>query len=335
MIFAIQWDISIVEFFNNLTNNDFLKYLFLGITYLGNEYVFIVLIGTTYWAINKKAAKDVGIAAFYAMMFNGLFKGFFNRLRPFQESPSTITCRDNSILATNNLGEYYYVDGPNGQYLASSSTSFPSGHAQGASATYNSFAKVIKKKWGWIVANILCLLVMISRMALGVHYLTDVLAGWAIGFVIIMLVFYLRKKVKKEIYLHIVLLSAFGITTFLSPLWSDAPKDLFTMWGVSAGLILGMFFEEKKVNFSHTKSIWKNILRVVIGLAIVLILKIGLKPLFYLFCDEGTYLSYVFDLLRYFIMTFVGVGIYPLLIKKCKFLNDSKDCLSGGKNEIS
>ena len=39
----------------------------------------------------------------------------------------------------------------------------------------------LKKAWAWLLAPVLTLLVMCSRMYLGVHYPTDVLAGAALG----------------------------------------------------------------------------------------------------------------------------------------------------------
>ena len=67
--------------------------------------------------------------------------------------------------------------------------SYPSGHALLSSAIYISFAAIIAElaasHWtrAYIVACAFLLagLVGISRVYLGVHYPSDVLAGWAIG----------------------------------------------------------------------------------------------------------------------------------------------------------
>ena len=73
--------------------------------------------------------------------------------------------------------------------VAVHSMSFPSGHAMGAAATFLTLgallARTERKKVvrGYIfaVAGLLTLMVGFSRVFLGVHYPTDVLAGWTLG----------------------------------------------------------------------------------------------------------------------------------------------------------
>jgi len=73
--------------------------------------------------------------------------------------------------------------------VAVHSMSFPSGHAMGSAATFLTLgallARTERKKVvrGYIfaVAGVLTLMVGFSRVFLGVHYPTDVLAGWTLG----------------------------------------------------------------------------------------------------------------------------------------------------------
>ncbi|MFB6094406.1 MAG: phosphatase PAP2 family protein [Halanaeroarchaeum sp.] len=68
---------------------------------------------------------------------------------------------------------------------------FPSGHATGASATYAALAVFLdrgRRSWRYGVAGALIAVVALSRVLLGVHYLVDVLAGVAVGLVVLLAV---------------------------------------------------------------------------------------------------------------------------------------------------
>lgn len=317
-----DFDISIIEFFNKLTENSFLELLFKGITFLGTETAIMIVLCLLYWCFDKEISKKVAIATFFSLLLTNSVKSMFNRLRPFQMSPDTIECRDKSILSKDLNGNYYKITGETGEYLASSSSSFPSGHSTTASSFYNSFAYQLKKKRYWIISTILCLLVMISRMSLGVHFLTDVLVGYFIGLGLISLYFFLKKKTNESMIVEIIFISIFGILTFISPIYSDNPKDLFSVFGSTLGFVLGSYLESKHVNFRYTKSIWKNILRFIIGFVLLLGIRYALKLTYSWAFEEGTYLCSICDMIRYFAMVFVGIYVYPLLFKKLKFLND-------------
>ena len=73
--------------------------------------------------------------------------------------------------------------------VETANASFPSGHAMLSTVTYLTLgallAQVMPKKrlksFVFAVAVLLALIVGASRVYLGVHWLTDVLAGWALG----------------------------------------------------------------------------------------------------------------------------------------------------------
>jgi membrane-associated phospholipid phosphatase len=94
-------------------------------------------------------------------LLNGILKSIFSRPRP---------------------------DFMNALYLETS-YSFPSGHAMTAVFAYGAIAYLIagsvtNRKWRaalYASTALLAFLIGFSRLYLGVHYLTDVLAGWAAG----------------------------------------------------------------------------------------------------------------------------------------------------------
>ena len=78
---------------------------------------------------------------------------------------------------------------PDTALVFESSTSFPSGHALGAMVGVLTFATVLWPRipsWGRVpvivVGTVIVLTVGLSRVALNVHHPTDVIAGWALGY---------------------------------------------------------------------------------------------------------------------------------------------------------
>jgi membrane-associated phospholipid phosphatase len=68
------------------------------------------------------------------------------------------------------------------------SFSFPSGHAVGSMVVYGFLAHILAKAWPqsqhyiYAIASVLVLAIGLSRLYLGVHYPTDIIAGYGIGF---------------------------------------------------------------------------------------------------------------------------------------------------------
>ncbi len=81
--------------------------------------------------------------------------------------------------------------------VAEDGWSFPSGHATAVFSTLGVLDKEFPKfKWFWLG---FALLVAFSRMYLGVHYLSDVLAGGVIGFSVgLFVVHFWEKKIKRS-----------------------------------------------------------------------------------------------------------------------------------------
>lgn len=109
----------------------------------------------------------------------------------------------NSVLLNQGLKKIFFRERPSEFFLLEEEGySFPSGHTMAAITFYGYFIFLIWKstmkkqnKIIWtIFLSIIILLIGVSRIYLGVHYTTDVLAGYLIGFAYLCIYIHCTKK---------------------------------------------------------------------------------------------------------------------------------------------
>ncbi|PRX43700.1 undecaprenyl-diphosphatase [Prauserella shujinwangii] len=147
-----------------VSGNDRLASALDAVTRLGGATVlaWVLTVGVLYLLIRRLpwVALYVSVTAIGGMVLSTLVKTLVDRIRPVVDVP---------------VGT---APGP----------SFPSGHALGSLVGYGVlflvFAPAVSRRVRRILAAVVALLVLaigFTRMALGVHYLTDVLGGWLLG----------------------------------------------------------------------------------------------------------------------------------------------------------
>jgi hypothetical protein len=196
--------------------------------------------------------------------------------------------------------------------VAAQGYSFPSMHSASIPAVYFWIAKEAKKKWMWILAAVLTLYVGVSRCVVGMHYPTDVIAGWILGFAVLGIFTLLDRYVQKEwLYYAILLASA------VPGLFYVRTNDYFTALGCLIGAIAGICYERKYVSFQDTRRIPAMILRVIGAIAIYFVVNTLLKiPFDKGFLEGASLAAFLIRTARYTIIMFLIMGVYPRVFPK-------------------
>jgi hypothetical protein len=139
---------------------------------------------------------------------------------------------------------------------------------------------------------------------------TDVIVGGIVGTLIALGMYYLFNHFEKQKYLIYITFLLFLVP--VSFILKD--NDFFVGFGLYAGYVLGIFFEQKLVSFTTEVPAWEKAVRLVIGLALLFGLRIGLKELFAVIFNVSED-NNILDGFRYFLISFTGIGLYPLSFK--------------------
>ena len=261
----------------------------------GEELTLVAVLGFLYWCLDKRLGIRVGMSLLAASAWNPMLKNIVLRPRPYMADPR-IRCLK-AVDADADLMD-----------VAAQGYSFPSGHSASAAATYPAAATGLKKRWILWCACGLVFLVGVSRFVLGVHYPTDVLAGWVLGILALVITGFLEKHIASRPLLYLILL-----LTIVPGFFYCRTNDFFSAAGMMAGLALGDLFERKFVNFENTRRPLPIVLRLAGGIALFFALNTLLKlPFSEDFLESGTGAAFAVRAVRYLIVSFGLIGLYPM-----------------------
>lgn len=282
--------------------NPVLDKLMQGVTYLGEELVFMAVALILFWCVDKWKGYFILAVGFIGTILNQFLKLAFRVPRPWVKDPSFEIVES----ARNGAGGY----------------SFPSGHTQNAVGTFGGIARGTKKTWLRVVLIVLSCLIAFSRMYLGVHYPTDVGVALVTAVVLIFVLYPIMQKAKNDprwMYgvLGCMTLVAIGYLCYLN-LWkfpADLDADNYSeglsngwkLFGALGGLIVAYSIDERKIRFREQAPLPGQICKVVVGLALIVGLKSGLKAIFGMISDGAFW-----DAARYFLIVVFAGAVWPL-----------------------
>lgn len=261
---------------------------------IGGETVLLAVLIVIIFCYNKEIGKRCAVKLILSTLWFPMLKNVVLRMRPYMEHPSIraleVPEEDAELMDVVQQGY-----------------SLPSGHSAMSLAMFGSLSMEVKKKWLWIVSSLLILLIGLSRFFVGVHYPTDVLAGWGVGLAAILFAELLEKKVEKEWVRHAILLAV----TVPGIFWCSS-RDYFSALGCIIAYVIAIPFERKFANFKDTRNVWAMILRAAGAMAIYLGLNWALKkPFSNEFLNNGTLGANLIRTARYAIILFLILGVYP------------------------
>lgn len=297
MIF-LQWELNLIKFFQSNANG-FINFLAEAISFVGEQYTLIVILAFIYFVYNKEMGEEIAFSVFLGVCLNNALKGLIKAPRPFQV--------DSEISA--------------GRESTATGYSFPSGHAQNSATFYGSIAVEFKKRYITIIVITLVFLVSLSRIYLGVHFPKDVIVGMILGFLTALGGVYLYRKFSYSLKtkMMVLLFSALAFLPFIFIFYHrdfeeiKLFRDFYTGYALFLGFIPAIYLENKYVKFSNEAKLSKKLIRFGLALIVFMAILFGLKVII----PKG----YIFlDMLRYGLVSFVGMGLYPLSFKKLGLL---------------
>ncbi len=277
----------------------FLDTVFSLITHLGSEIVFMALAVVMYWCVNKSQGLYLLSVGCLGTTVNQFLKLACRVPRPWVRDPNFTIVERARADATG--------------------YSFPSGHTQNAVGTFGCLAMGARRRWVQVLFVVLAVLTSFSRMYLGVHTPSDVLVSAAIAAVMVLGMYPLFRNLEEHPARGLwILLGLFAVNVLFvlyANLWEfpadvdpenldHGVKNAAKLMGALLGMAVGYWIDLKWIRFRPEATFVGQVLKCVLGLAIVLAIKEGLKPVL----GSGSLSSAV----RYGLVTLFAAGIWPM-----------------------
>ena len=290
--------------------------LFLLITSLGGEMVFIAVAVIVFWCVSKKNGYLLLSVGFVGMVVNQFLKISVRILRPWDLNPSFSAVPE----AVPDAGGF----------------SFPSGHTQNSVGIFGTIFSFAKNKVVRALCLILCIIIPFSRMYLGVHTPLDVFFSFFFAIFLIIAItpifeFCYKKTARMYIFLGFMAILAVLFATYVQFIFDpsvldegqmhnyiSALKNAYLILGAIVGVIIAFPIERRFIKFNESGKWYTQVFKVAIGLCLVLGLLEGLKIPLNAFLPENT----LARALRYGLVVIFVICIYPISFKWFKKLED-------------
>jgi membrane-associated phospholipid phosphatase len=295
------------------------------ISLLGSEGFFLLAMPALYWCVSARLGLRLGLFLMVSVSVNSAFKLGLHQPRPTWLDPQLSAYHDETTFG------------------------MPSAHAQNSVVVWGVIAQYFGKGWVWAAAIILIILVVLSRLVVGAHFLADVISGLVIGVLVLWALNEWEKPLtrwlmKKNFGDQVLWALGASIVMILVPavfilVWSKwtlpvewiqnasqsqpTPADItpfslsssISSAGAFFGLALGGILLQLKGGFDVSGPWKQRLLRYLVGVVGVFALWYGLGLIF---PRTETMLSYILRYLRYTLVGLWIIYLAPLVFYQLK-----------------
>lgn len=199
--------------------------VFSAFSFLGESLTLTAAVMLVYWLAAGRTGEKLALIALTSLPLNVGLKHAVSRPRPYAAGVVSRVGVDNFFVSTEGLGD---------------ALSFPSGHAQASASFLTGTGAAVKRAWVWAVCALVVFLIMLSRLYLGVHYPSDVLAGFALGVAVALLWELIYARWYRFRFYALALLAALS----LLPLLFACPRDMVQAAGLLSGAAVFLPFAD-------------------------------------------------------------------------------------------
>jgi glycerophosphoryl diester phosphodiesterase len=215
---------------------------------LGAEHFYLLALPLVYWCVDKRVGRRLALLFVLAAGSTAMLKHAIGRARPTAH-----------------------------QLLPETSPSMPSGHATNTAALGTCLAARLRRPAvTWALAGIV-VFVGVSRVVAGVHWPSDVLAGWLLGALLGALWTKVRAPMPGPAAALAMAAVAAGLglaVAAMTPHPAEALRDVAGPAGAGLGLALGFALEARALRFRADGG--RRGRRLVVGLLVLFALYLGL-----------------------------------------------------------
>ena len=248
----LSWGLGLVRSFQTFFGPAMLGPM-KAITFLGTEIFALAALPLIYWCVDRKKGARIGIVVLFSAFLNLFAKLLFLQPRPYDFDPAVGLAFEPT-------------------------TGFPSGHAQTSITFWGSMLTILPSPLRIMAFIAIPLLIGISRIYLGVHFPTDVLGGWVLGGLVLVLFYAFTTRIESvlerlnlQMRLVVVSIVALAMNAFM-------PSDTM-LSGAFFGSAAGFVLASKNLRFDSGGSFAKKSFRYIVGIAGTIILYLGPKLL--------------------------------------------------------